>query len=141
MEELITKLLAMEKDLSHEKGGLSLFALFLREDSPDKWDLVVSAQWLSQDKKLGLVLLAKELSNRLTTQELLKVSRIVPIDINNPQLKSIHKALNVEHSIVEMRDSNFFGLMIKHAYFFASRKDISLQPNETKNHDQLQPNL
>jgi hypothetical protein len=47
MNEFITKLKAMERELSEENGAFALFALFQREDSPHHWDLVIAAPWLS----------------------------------------------------------------------------------------------
>jgi hypothetical protein len=43
MKELLGKFVELEQRLSQERGEFSLFALFLREDASDKWDLVVSA--------------------------------------------------------------------------------------------------
>lgn len=54
MKQLVEKLIALEQQISTEKGEFSLFALFLREDAQDKWDLVASAAWLEADKKTAL---------------------------------------------------------------------------------------
>ena len=43
MREQVEKLQNVEKNLSESKGQFELFALFLREDSPDKWDLLSAA--------------------------------------------------------------------------------------------------
>jgi hypothetical protein len=45
MRDLAVKLRGLERTLSEEKGPFNLFALLLREDAPDVWDLVVAAKW------------------------------------------------------------------------------------------------
>src|SRR5437667_89713 len=41
MNEFVEHLKDIEVEISDERGPFILFALFLREDSPDRWDLVV----------------------------------------------------------------------------------------------------
>ena len=42
------------QDISATRGEFILFGLFLREEAPDKWDLVISAPWLETDKLKAL---------------------------------------------------------------------------------------
>ena len=99
-----------------------LFALFLREDAQDKWDLVVSAPWIEVNKKEALSYLTNELRSHLRSQEMLTLSRIVLVDNDDPALEAIHKAISVEHGKVEIKDSSFFGLQIKHAVIITSKR-------------------
>ncbi len=126
MKQLVEKLVGMEREISEERGTFALFALFLREDALDKWDLVASAPWLEEDKKESLVYLSDRLRSHLTHEELLSFSRIVLVDQDNPFLeaikKAIQKAVSLEHGIVEVKDSNFFGLEISHAYIITSKR-------------------
>lgn len=39
MKTLIEKLATLEQEVSAEKGAFLLFALFLREDAPNVWDI------------------------------------------------------------------------------------------------------
>lgn len=121
-EETLEKLSLLERELSDEKGDFSLFGLFLREDAQDedKWDLLVAAHWLDADKKEGLASLAKEIQKRLEPDELLSISRIVVLERDNPILEAIHRAINVKHSKVEVKNSNFFGIQITQAYINTS---------------------
>ncbi len=102
----------LEREVSDEKDEFSLFGLFLREDAQDedKWDLLVAAFWLDVDKKEGLAYLAKEIQKRLEPDELMSISRIVVLEKDNPILEAIHKAVNVKHGKVEVKDSNFYGV-------------------------------
>lgn len=116
-KETREKLALLEREVSDEKGEFSLFGLFLREDAQDedKWDLLVSALWLDADKKEGLAYLAKEIQKLLEPDELLSISRIVVLERGDPTLEAIHKAVNVKHGEVEVKDSNFFGVQITQA--------------------------
>ena len=122
MKELVDKLVSLERDVSDERGKFYLFALFLREDAQDKWDLMVSAPWIQADKKEALNYLATQIQSRLIPAELIRSSRIVLIDTDNPALEAINKAIGVEHGKAEVRDSNFFGLQIDHAYIVTSKR-------------------
>ena len=123
MKKIVEKLLHIEKQTSEEKGPYILFALFLREDSPDRWDLLVSAPWVSEDKYKAIEYLADALKRTLQPAELIRLSRIVPIETDNPALNSLHKAVQVEHGIVEMKNCDFFDMPIRHAYFITSGND------------------
>lgn len=122
MKDLLEKLAILERDAALEKGDFTLFALFLREDSPDRWDLLASADWLDVNQWDGIRYLAEKLQSRLTLPELLTLSRIVYIATDNPGLQAITRALQVKHGCAEVRDSNFFGLAIKHAYIITSER-------------------
>jgi len=122
MKQLVEKLVAMEREISEERGTFALFALFLREDALDKWDLVASAPWLEEDKKKSLAYLSDRLRSHLTDEELLSFSRIVLIDQDNPFLEAVQRAVSSEHRDVEVKDSNFFGLEISHAYIITSKR-------------------
>jgi hypothetical protein len=123
MKELIDKLGKIEKDISAEKGPFLLFALFLREDAPDLWDLLIAANWVEKNKAESLKYISTHLSKSLKPDELIKLSRILLIDSNNPGLKAIHKTIHIEHGNAEIKDSNFFGLQIKHAHLITSKRE------------------
>ena len=125
MKQLVEKLVPLEREISADKGEFALFALFLREDAQDRWDLVVSASWIEADKKKALDYLVNQLQPRLKPQELLSISRIVLIDEDNPALEAIHKAIRAEHGTTEVRNSNFFGLQIEHAYIITSKRECA----------------
>jgi len=134
MKEIAEKLKHQEEIMANEKGPFDLFALFLREDAPEKWDLVVAADWIEKDKQAALKYIAGILQKALSTEELLNLSRIVFIDKSNPALGAFQKSIHVEHRITEIKDSNFFGLQIKHVYLITSRKSNNT-PNNAINTD------
>ena len=122
MKEIVEKLKKQEVVMANEKGPFELYALFLREDAPDKWDLVVAAEWINENKEASFKYIAEKVQKSLSKDELLKLSRIVLIDETNPSLEALHRAISVEHSNTEIQDSNFFGIQIKHAYLITSHR-------------------
>ena len=122
MKEILQKLTAIEKETSAERGEYNLFALFLREDSSNKWDILVSANWINKNKENALKYLAQKIQKAFTPEELFQISRIVIIEENNPALPVLQQAVSIVHGAAEIKDSNFFGLQIKHAYLITSRR-------------------
>jgi hypothetical protein len=116
------RLIELKDVLQRDCGEFSLFALFLREDAPGKWDLVVAAPWIDEDKKSALKKIAERVSAGLSQKELLEVSRIVVLDPENPALEATLRAVKANNSKVEVRNSNFFGLQIKHAVILESKR-------------------
>jgi len=121
MKKLLEKISAIEKETSLEKGDYNLFALFLREESFNKWDILVSANWIDKNKEEALKYLAQKIQKEFTGEELAQISRIVIIEKENSDLPALQQAINTEHGTAEIKDSNFFGLQIKHAFLITSK--------------------
>lgn len=122
MKQLIEKLQSIEKSLSKKEGSFELFALFLREEGDNKWDLLASAPWIEQDKQKALKQIANEIQQSLNNEELVQLSRVVLIDPKNPALNAFQRTIKVEHGSAEIKDSDLFGLSVKHAYVLTSKK-------------------
>jgi hypothetical protein len=128
MKELLEKLTTIEREVSADKGDFRLFALFLREDSPDKWDLLVSAPWADDDPPGASDYLARLVQSRLETDELLSLSRIVVLPPGNPSLMALVRTIHVQHGRVETRESNFSGIQIRHAYIVTANAEAARDP-------------
>jgi hypothetical protein len=118
----IDKLRQLMRDLSKEKGEFSLFGLFLRAEAPDKWDLVVSSPWLEEGKLKALGEFAERLAAAIGEEQLLSLSRVVTLNADDPALDAVTKAVSVEDGLIEIRDSDLFGLRIAHAYIFRAKR-------------------
>lgn len=121
--ELLRKVM---NEISAEKGEFTLFGLFLREDSMDKWDLVVSAPWLQKDKLKGLGEFVEKMSSITGEKEFLNLSRIVTLNQDDPSLAAIIKAATINDGLAEMHGANLFGLAIKQAYILHSKRPVEL---------------
>lgn len=122
MKEIAQKLAEVEKEVALEKGAFTLFALVLREDAPDLWDLLVAAPWIEANKEDAIKYIATKVKKVLAPQELMTLSRIVVIEQDNPFLDALHHAVHVEHGLMEVQHSIFFDLPIEHAYIITSQR-------------------
>ena len=120
--ELTQKFAELESRIAEEKGAFALFALFMREDAPDRWDLIVSAPWLGDDKRAAVNYFVAQIKSRLGEQDLTSLSRIVVVDPEDAAVQALNRAIQTEHGSVEVRDSNFFGLPVKHAFIITSKR-------------------
>jgi hypothetical protein len=118
----LEKLTSLLSEITREKGELTLFALFLRDNSVDMWDLVVAGPWYEKDQRAGLAYLSKKVNTRLTTPELLSLSRIIILEKDNPVLQAILDAVPPKQDKAKLHNFNFHGLQIKHAYIFHAKK-------------------
>jgi len=122
VSELTEKFSELESQIAEDKGGFTLFALFMREDAPDRWDLIVSAPWTGDDKRSTVNYFVTQIKSRLGEPELTSLSRIVVVDPQDAAVQAINRAIQIEHGTVEVRDGNFFGLPIKQAYIITSKR-------------------
>lgn len=121
MKHIVDKLRAEEVRIAQEKGEFNLFALFLREDAPNRWDLLVAADWIDRDKYNAIKYIASRLQGVLSKNEIVLLSKIVVIDEDNPELANLNAAFQVENGSLELRNSDLFGLHINHAYLITSK--------------------
>ena len=122
MRELVEKLRRLEKAASQERGQFELFALFLRVGSPRQWDILVSAPWITRNKKEALRYLSNLLQRYFDSDELHHISRIAIIEDSMPELQAFQRAIRNEHGIAELVDCNLFGLQVEHAYLITSQR-------------------
>ena len=95
VEELTENYARLESQIATEKGDFTLFALFLREDVPDRWDLVVSAMWVGEDHRSAVDYLIAQIKEKLGEQDLTSLARIVIIDPGEEGVHSIDHAEDV----------------------------------------------
>jgi hypothetical protein len=120
--EISDKFRELESRIAEEEGSFVLFALFMREDAPDRWDLIVSAPWITGDKRDAVDYFVNQIKSQLGEQDLTSLSRIVVVDPDDTAVQALNQAVQIEHGGVEVRDSNFFGLPVKHAFIITSKR-------------------
>jgi hypothetical protein len=117
-----TALYEFMKKLETKKGPFALFGLFLREESPGLWDLVVSAPWLEGSKLTALRELASELAEEFGEKELMSFSRIITLDLDEPLLQTILDEVGTVRRPTTMTGRDLFGLPIGEAYIMKARR-------------------
>lgn len=90
MEKLLKNLIQLKNDVRKEKGPLCLFGLFLRKNAPDRYDVLISAPWASENEARTISCLAEKLQARLSRDEIIYLSQIVVLDGKDPLVQSIH---------------------------------------------------
>lgn len=120
--ELLGRFRDLEARIAAEKGAFALFALFMREDAPDQWDLIVSANWVGDDKHRAVDYFVGEIKSQLGVESLTSVARIIVVDPYDTAVQALNRAVEVEHGGMEIRDSDFFGLPVKHAFIITSKR-------------------
>ena len=120
--EVIERFARLESQIAEERGDFVLFALFMREDAPDFWDLIVAAPWLGDDTQAAVSYLVDQIKSRLGKQDLIRLSRIVVIDPENVAVQNLNRTIHVEHGNHEVRESTLFGQDIKHAHIITSKR-------------------
>lgn len=130
MKETLDKLKAVVKVLEKEHGHFSLFALFLREDSIEKWDIVVSASWLRSSEMSAYKTVVSQIQATLSPSELIQFSRVVILDDVDPVVSFLQNACPVtnggfKESPKDLSVETFsekFGFTIKKAYVLRCQK-------------------
>jgi hypothetical protein len=122
MNELIQKMVSIEKYLARQKGNFRLFALFLRDGSPGKWDVLVSANWIDANKQQALKIIIEQLTTKLNKDELMSLSRVVVINKDNDGLPAINQFISVKNRMTEIHNKKFFGLDIEQAFLISSKR-------------------
>ena len=93
----IEKFRRVMEDISAERGEFVFFGLFLREEAPDTWDLVISAPWLETGKLKALGEFVEKVTAIVGKQELLTLSRIVTLNHDDPNLEAVLKTVQVDN--------------------------------------------
>jgi hypothetical protein len=122
----IEKLRQLMHDLSREKGEFSFFALFLREDAPNVWDLVVSSPWLKARDLKTLGEFVERLIAAIGKEQVLSISRVVALDADDPAFDDV--TVSLEDGLIEIRDADFFGMRMTRGYILRSKpRQVSAQ--------------
>ena len=92
----------LEKQLADQYGPFTLFGLFYFEDNLWRWDLVVSAPWLLQDRGQAYQTLANALVNGAggNLADLIGGPRL--LDENDPLLELLLNGIKLEHGLQQI---------------------------------------
>ena len=120
MSAVAEKLRQIEVEISANKGDFNLFALIEREDSFGKWDVVVSANWIGNQEKALIEAIASKISETLTENEQLMLSRILVLPPSDTFVQNLNM-IGVEHGTVKLSNNTFNGIFIREAYLITSK--------------------
>jgi hypothetical protein len=104
-----------------ERGSLTLLALFDREDSLGKWDLLVAGGGLREDMLEGYQHVGKILLDCLTTEEMVSMEKMVILPADYPPvLEVVERAheVGVGTKVIELYNFDFYQFRIRRALVF-----------------------
>lgn len=130
MKEILDKLKSVVQALEKEYKPILLFSLFLREDSLQKWDLVVSASWLSSGEKKAYEIIVSKIQSFLNAAELAQFSRVVILDNTDPVVGFLQEVCPLTNGGFKESPRDFsiepfstkFGFTITKAYILRCQK-------------------
>ena len=121
MIEYVAKLEVVARAVEVKRGPFALFGLFMREDSPRLWDLVVSAPWLEEGGLTALREFVKTLASVIGQEAVRSLSRVVTLNRDEPALHAILAEVGEAPLPLSKQGHNLFGLPIEDAYILRAR--------------------
>jgi hypothetical protein len=109
------------KRIAEEKGDINFFALMLRDDAHDKWELAIAAPWAEPDRYSAIRYIAGILKAELQTQEILQLSRIVVLEKDSPVLAELLSSLAFKDHAGGLHDWTAGGHRFRHVYILEAR--------------------
>lgn len=130
MKEILDKLKSVVQALEKDHQPILLFALFLIEDSLQKWDIVISAPWLSSDEKNAYKIVVSEIQANLSPSELVQFSRVVILNDSDPVVSFLQDVCPLTNGGFKESPKDFsaepfserLGFIIKKAYILRCQK-------------------
>ena len=107
-----------------KRGPFVFVGLFLREESPGGWDLVVSAPRLERGELKELDQLVKDLSDAAGKDFARDLSRIVMLDAHDEALRSILAETRGSPLPLHKKGHGLFGLPVEEAYVLRAQPAV-----------------
>ena len=106
-----------------QRGAVYLFALFEREETFGKWDIVLSSEWSDKDSIAAVRLISDALVPKLNPEELSALSRVFIAPSHDPAVEELidgEQPQQVERFYAS--GFEFMGVPIRQFYIFRTRK-------------------
>ena len=121
MTSLHEKFLKIEKDISNERGEFNLFALAYRDIEENKFDVILSADWINVQDKEVMKYIVNVIKKELISEEMIAISRIILLEKENPILKELTRLIKISHSVVEFKECKFNNIRLDRVIIFSSK--------------------
>lgn len=126
MKAILDKLKAVLSALEKEYGPILVFALFLRTDPLEKWDIVIAASWLNPNELSSYKIVNSKIQEMLLPSDLVQLARIVILSDHDPVVSFLQDSETVTNGhFGEVAGEVFtdkFGFTIKQAYLLRCQK-------------------
>ena len=118
---VVEKLRQIEIEVSQQKGSFNLFAIVEREDSLGSWDIIVSADWIGNNQKQLVDMIASKIARQMDNNEKLMLSRILILPSSDKFVQSLN-LVEIEHGSSRLTNCTFNGILINEAFLITSKK-------------------
>jgi len=123
MNEFFEKIKSIGKEIDTEVGGVVLFGVFKPAVAPQRWDVIVSADWVDEDGTPAIYYVAHKLQERLTVDELVSLSRVEALPPSTDFVRSVLDAAHVTGEGVKVEYRAFHGILMAEAYIAIANPD------------------
>lgn len=107
--------------IAKQKGDFALFGLFMRADSPGRWDLVVAAPWLEVGQLKALGEFIRLLEDRLGEREVRSFAKIITLKPSSPEIRAELTELNIEKPEKRFHNTTLFGADVEEAVILRAK--------------------
>jgi len=106
-----------------QRGSVYLFALFEREETSGKWDIVLSSDWSDNERGDAVRLISDALVPKLNPEEISALSRVFIAPSYDPAVEELIEADQAQH-VERFYTSgfSFMGVPIRQLYVFRTQK-------------------
>jgi len=123
MENIITKFQTIYNSVRTEKGSFTLFMILKMDEYTDKWSILISAPWITQDNKSEIFkYLAGIISSKLTQQEVTTIARL-GLFLPNEHLVTLFTGtfrVQANSAPIKLVNTKVNGYQVHEAYIYES---------------------
>ena len=115
-----------EESVSQTWGEFTLFGLFERNDIPNKFDVIASAEWLKEDRKSLLDLTDSVRASIRHDNWWSRIGKFVVLSPQDPFVKAVLKRMPsdvIEHDLQTLTDFTYEGDVIRNAVIITALKN------------------
>jgi hypothetical protein len=123
MNEFFKKISSIARDIDTEVGGVVLFGVFKPSETPQRWDVIVSADWVTESTAPAIFYVAGKLQGRLDEEELVSISRIVALPPSSDFVRSVLDRIRVSDEGTELQYCVFNGIPMNEAFIAIANPD------------------
>jgi hypothetical protein len=123
MNEFFEKIKSIGSEIDAEVGGVALFGVFKPAETPQRWDVIVSADWVGEDNTPAIYYVGRRLQERLDVEELVSLSRIEALPPSNDFVRSVLDAVRVTDEGAYFEYRAFNGILMTQAYIAIANPD------------------
>jgi hypothetical protein len=117
MRPIIKKIEAVLEEVEQERGPLLFAALVEREDTPGRYDLLLSAEWARKEREFYQMIVS-ELVNHFTDADWSLYSRTVFLDPDGEFIHDFSEAVGQLNQPRDLRNTRIVNTNILYAHLF-----------------------